>query len=65
MQSDSITWSLTQSEWYAIGVDRGWCSDVVCVTHQGLPVSKEEEAEFEEGNDICISGVRIYEVDEE
>jgi hypothetical protein len=59
----SIAAALDQSEWYAIGVDRGWCSHVYCVTHEGLPVSKEEEGEFEEGNDLCIHGVRIYELD--
>ena len=64
MQSESIIWKLEQSEWYAIGVDRGWCSHVYCVTHEGLPFSKEEEGEFEEGNDLCIHGVRIYELNE-
>jgi hypothetical protein len=65
VQSESITGTLEQSEWYAIGVDRGWCSTIVCVTHEGLPVDAFEEESFEEGLDLCVHGVRIYEQTEQ
>lgn len=48
------------SEWMKIGIDKGWCGAPVCYTHDGLPMSQEEEAEFEEG-DPCIHIVRMYE----
>lgn len=49
------------SEWLALGMSMGWCGPVVCETHDGLPLSAEEESElFEEGNDPCISIIRVY-----
>ena len=39
---------------------KGWCSDVVCSTHDGLPLTEEEENEMEEGWDPCIPAIRLY-----
>lgn len=48
--------------WFNNGVERGWISDVVCATHDGIPnISEEEEAEWEEGGDPCQFVVRILE----
>ena len=48
--------------WFANGVERGWISDVVCATHDGIePISEEEAKEWEDGGDPCQFVVRILE----
>jgi hypothetical protein len=48
-------------EWLKIGIDNNWCGAPVCETHDGLPMSEEEEMIFIEGNDPCIHILRLYE----
>jgi len=48
------------SEWLQIGRDNDWVSESVCETHDGVPMSEAEWAEFEEG-DPCIHVLRLYE----
>jgi hypothetical protein len=50
------------NEWIKIGIDAGWCGPAVCFTHDGLPMSLEEEALWEE--ESCIHVIRLYEDDE-
>ena len=50
--------------WLQIGIDKGWISAPVCVTHDGLPIT-DEEARMEEEEpdscwDWCVPGVRLY-----
>jgi len=48
--------------WFKNGVDRGWISDIVCATHDGIPsISEEEEQMWEDGGDPCQFVVRILE----
>jgi hypothetical protein len=47
-------------EWLAYGQQRGWCSPTACSTHDGVPATDDEDAEFEEGYDPCIHVVRLY-----
>lgn len=51
-------------QWLALGIKNGWCGPAVCYTHDGLPTSEPEDAEFEEGNDPCLHIIRLYEDDE-
>ena len=51
---------MTFDEWLQIGLDNRWCGPPVCSTHDGIPSSAEEDAEFE-GGDPCIHIVRMYE----
>ena len=50
----------TFDEWVAFGVEQGWVSQPCCDTHEGLPHTEEELAEFEEGNDPCVVAMRVY-----
>jgi len=52
---------LTFSEWMTYGIKQGWCGAPVCYTHDGLPMSNEEDVEFGEGQDPCMHIVRMYE----
>ena len=47
-------------EWMKYGIEKGWCGPPVCYTHDGLPLSAQEDEEFME-NDPCIHIVRMYE----
>lgn len=42
--------------WLAEGVERGYCSMVACSTHEGLPMTAEEQEE----DDPCIFAVRVF-----
>lgn len=42
-----------------IGLRKGWAGSPICYTHDGLPLSSEEETEFEE-SDPCIHIIRLY-----
>jgi hypothetical protein len=48
------------NEWMKFGIENGWCGPPVCYTHDGLPLSIEEETLLYE-EDPCIHVVRMYE----
>lgn len=50
---------MTMDQWLKLGYDLGFCGPDVCETHDGLPMTAEEETEFEEG-DPCINVIRLY-----
>jgi hypothetical protein len=45
--------------WLKSGYDRGWVSDVFCNTHDGAPMTDEEEEEWSEGGDPCSFHVKV------
>lgn len=47
-------------EWIEEGVKRGWVSKPVCATHDGLPMTAEEEQDWDEGYDSCVIGMRLW-----
>lgn len=51
--------------WLQFGIDNGWAGPPVCETHDGLPMSQEEETAFESGEDPCIHVLRLYESPED
>ena len=52
--------TISFDEWLEIGRANKWISHSVCSTHDIIPVTKEEDAEFEE-NDPCIHVLRLFE----
>lgn len=50
-------------EWLKYGIERGFCSDPVCHTHDGVPYTDDEDEEWNEGFDPCVPAVRLYEQD--
>lgn len=52
---------VTFDEWLTMGHEAGWCSRPMCSTHDMLPMTEGEEAEFDDGGDPCIPAVRLYE----
>lgn len=51
--------NLSLYEWLIIGTEHGFCSSVICNTHEALPLSEEEDEAFQ-SNDPCIHAVRVY-----
>lgn len=52
--------ALDFNEWLEAGIKAGFCGPGICYTHDGLPTTEAEDAEFEEG-DPCIHVLRLYE----
>ena len=52
-------------EWVNYGMEQGVCTDVLCNTHDGLPATKEERAEWEEGGDPCVPALGSWRDDAE
>lgn len=46
-------------EWLKLGVSNGWCGPAVCVIHDGLPTTANEDKALEMG-DPCIHVLRLY-----
>jgi hypothetical protein len=47
------------NSWLKLGFELGWVGPPVCETHDGLPLTAGEDAEFESG-DPCIHIMRCY-----
>lgn len=50
-------------EWLEFGYNKGWVSDVFCNTHDGGPMSDEEQHAWDQGEDPCMFCVRLNELD--
>lgn len=51
--------------WISFGMEQGWCGPPLCETHDGIPLTKIEEEEFEEGHDPCVHVIRLFETPED
>ena len=49
--------------WMKYGYDNNWISDVFCNTHDGGPLTDDEQQEWDEGGDPCMFCVRVMELD--
>ena len=47
-------------DWLKHGMDMGWVGPAVCVSHDDIPTSEEEDAQVEEGGDPCLWVIRVY-----
>jgi hypothetical protein len=46
--------------WLAVGSKMNFMGAITCYTHDGPVLTGSEELEFEEGNDPCITIMRIW-----
>lgn len=57
---------MTRDEWYLVGVNSGWVSPLICLTHDGVPMTNVElEQLWDEGLDACVWAMRMYADDEQ
>ena len=47
-------------EWLMIGNKAGWITDVICNTHDGLPMKDYELEAFDNGDSPCIPIIRVW-----
>ena len=57
----SVTHETAFYDWVRHGIDAGFCSRSVCVTHEGTPYTEAEADAFDDGDDLCCPVLRIYE----
>ena len=50
---------MTFEEWLKLGVDEGYCTPQMCLTHAGWPMTEKEEFYWEKGDDPCCHIVRL------
>jgi len=48
------------NEWLTYGVAKGWISNPVCDTHDGIPMSDKEIEMWDNGDDPCVPVIRLY-----
>ena len=48
------------AEWISVGIERGWCSEPVCATHDGIPRTEAEGLAWDDGWDPCENVVRLW-----
>jgi hypothetical protein len=56
---DELVGKMDVFTWLELGLREGWCSKVVCATHDGLPSTDEEDDQWEAGEDPCVAAVRL------
>lgn len=47
-------------DWLTYGLQQGWIGEPVCITHDGIDLTPEEEAAIEAGEDPCVSALRLW-----
>ena len=48
------------NDWLFKGISAGWVSTAGCSTHNPLPLRAWEEQAFENGEDPCITVMRVW-----
>lgn len=51
---------MKMDEWLEYGIKRSWCGPPICMTHDGVPTTEDEDNAWDEGEDPCIHIVRMY-----
>ena len=46
-------------EWLDFGIRKGWCSETFCYTHDVPPTTEDEDAEIDDGDEICLICTRL------
>lgn len=55
---------MTQEEWLWMGIEKKWCTEVACYSHDALDLTEEEVEAFDQGFDDCIPVVRLWQLKE-
>ena len=51
---------MTFDEWIKAGLREGFCGPPVCYTHDGLPMSNQEDDSWNDGDEPCLHIIRLY-----
>jgi hypothetical protein len=50
----------TLADWVQYGLDKGWCSEAACATHDGVPCTDEEVEEWHNDEPPCEFVLRLW-----
>lgn len=50
---------MTLDEWIRFGIDHGWVTEA-CATHDGVPMSADEERDWAQGYGPCQPVLRVW-----
>jgi len=64
MRKNKVDLDMDFDEWVQYGYDRKWCLPPTCDTHDGVPMTIDEEAAYEAGGDPCIHVLRVFDTPE-
>jgi hypothetical protein len=53
---------MTFDEWLAYGQEMGWATPVFCYTHDVPPTTEAEDAEIDDGCEVCMFCTRLMEL---
>lgn len=51
---------MDREAWIAYGIKHKFISTPSCDRHEGYPITAEEEAELDNGGDICVVVARVF-----
>jgi hypothetical protein len=51
---------MTIEEWFEIGRQNNWCTEIACYSHDMIELTAEEDDAMNEGFDDCIPIVRLW-----
>jgi len=46
--------------WMSLGIEKGWVGPPICLTHDGLPTTPDEDEQMEQGEEVCVHIIRPY-----
>lgn len=46
-------------QWINYGIQQGWATPPICSTHDGIPMTNQEEQAWDQGEDPCIHIIRL------
>ena len=59
-QPDGLLADLSLADWVQYGLDKGWCSEAACATHDGVPCTDEELGEWQNDEPPCEFVLRLW-----
>lgn len=59
-QPDAALADLSLADWVQYGLDKGWCSEAACATHDGVPCTEQEATEWNDGDPPCEFVLRLW-----
>ena len=59
-ESGMLSKNIDIYDWVQYGVEMGWSTEAFCETHEGYKMSDEEEKEWADGGDPCMTIIRIW-----
>lgn len=57
--------NVDRNQWLQYGIDNGFCSPLVCACHDGIPMTADEDQDWNDDGETCVFIVRPYADDQQ